>query len=179
MKIWYLVFLLAFGCSPRIVTYVNERAGFNTFESYRLVSSQLESKNVSPENTQIFDMIKENIHYQMGRRNYKSSNISPDLLLRYEITSNTRVETSTVQDPFFITPPQVNSRMIYESVLLLELYNQNQKLVWQGSYDLRQQRKEKRTSRAIKKAIGYIFTTYPYQALSDDVVDELKTIEKD
>ncbi len=179
MKIWFLLLLATISCTPKIVTYINTNSNFKSFESYRLVSSQLESTNVAPENSFIFDLIKDHIHSQMERRNYKTSNISPDLLLRYEITSNTRVQTNTTQDPFLLTPTQVNSRLIYESVLLLELYDQNKKLVWQGSYDLKQQRKEKKTSRAIQKAIGYIFTSYPYQALSGDVVEALKSIEKD
>ena len=129
MRIYFLLLLVTISCSPRIVSYVNPKSKFKSFESYRLVSSQLSSKNVNPENSLIFDLIKENIHNEMDRRKYKTSNISPDLLLRYEITSNTRVQTNTTQDPFLITPTQVNSRLIYESVLLLELYDQNKKLI--------------------------------------------------
>ncbi len=178
MRNWLLVLILIGGsCSPRIVSYVNLKAPFKSFETYRLVSAKLESKNVTPENTRIFDLIKENIHQEMSRRNYQTSNVSPDLLLRYEVTSNARVETSTVQDPFLFSPTQINSRTIYESVLLLELVDQNKKLVWQGSYDLRQQRKEKKMTRAIERAVGYIFTTYPYKAQSGNVIEELKSID--
>ncbi|MEO1256509.1 MAG: DUF4136 domain-containing protein [Bacteroidota bacterium] len=179
MRYFILISLILIGCSPRIVSYVNPKAAFENFQTYRLVSAKLESKNVSPQNTSIFDLIKQNIHQEMNKRNYEVSNVSPDLTLRYEITSNTRVEVNNFQDPFLFRPNQINSRTIYESILLLELYDQKKKLVWQGSYDLRQQRKEKKTARAIEKAIGYIFTTYPYKASSSKIVEDLKSIKKD
>lgn len=173
MRNWFWLLLFVLGCSPRIVSYINPKSDFKSFETYRLVSSKLESKNVTPENTLLFDLIKKDILLQMDKRGYQKSNISPDLLLRYEITSNTRVETINAQNSFSRNPfPfQVNTRTIYESVLLLELFDNKEKLVWQGSYDLSQQKKEKKTEFAIKKAIGYIFATYPYQALSSQEME--------
>ncbi|WP_462249439.1 DUF4136 domain-containing protein [Ekhidna sp.] len=171
-----LVSLILSSCSPKIVSYINSKAKFNQFESYRLVSAKADSKNLTPENTLVLDLIKSNIHKEMERRSYVISNISPDLTLRYDVASSTRVETdnNTVVGPFY-TPP--TSRTIYESVLLVEMFDQNKKLVWQGSYDLGQQRKEKKVARAIEKAVGYIFTTYPYRAKSKEVDESLKTLE--
>ncbi len=180
MKKWpLLLIIIALGCNPKVVSYLNPKAKFGEFETYRIVSAKLESKNVSPDNTLILDLIKENIHKQMQTRSYEQSNISPDLTLRYEITSSTRVENRNNQtNPFYYPQYQINSRTIYESVLLLELLDTNQKLVWQGSYDLRQEKKEKKASRAIEKAVGYIFTTYPYRALSKNADEALKSLEK-
>ena len=180
MKKWSLLFIIVtFGCNPKVVSYLNPKAKFGQYETYRIVSAKLESKNVTPENTLILDLIKENIHKQMQVRAYERSNISPDLTLRYEIASSTRVENRTSQNnPYYFPQYQINSRTIYESVLLLELLDTNQKLVWQGSYDLRQEKKEKKASRAIEKAVGYIFTTYPYRALSKDIDEALKTFDK-
>lgn len=179
MKKWLILTLfLAFGCSPKVVSYLNPKAKFKTYETYRLVSAKLDSKNVTPENTMVFDLIKENIHSQMKVRRYQQSNVTPDLTLRYEVTSSTRVENNTSQNNFYAYPRyQITTRTIYESVLLVELLDTNSKLVWQGSYDLRQQRKEKKVPAAIEKAVGYIFTTYPYEALSNTPNQELKTFE--
>jgi len=184
MKKWFPVVLIALSaCSPKVVSFVNEKAGFHQFETYRLVSAKSEPKNFTPENTQIFDLIRENIHTQMQRRGYEKSSITPDLTLRYEVTSNTRVEINNntqfnpYYNPYYPAFP-VTSRTIYESVLLLELFDNNNKLVWQGSYDLRQERKEKRIVKAIERAVGYIFTSYPYRARSAEVDESLKTIEK-
>ncbi|WP_370086728.1 DUF4136 domain-containing protein [Ekhidna sp.] len=180
MKKWlYLIILFSFGCNPKVVSYINPKAKFVEFETYRIVSAKLESKNVTPDNTMILDLIKQNIHKQMKVRSYEQSNITPDLTLRYEITSSTRVENRSNQvNPYSFTPYQINSRTIYESVLLLELLDSKEKLVWQGSYDLSQEKKEKKMARAIEKAVGYIFTTYPYRALTKDPDEALKTIEK-
>ncbi|NQZ77401.1 MAG: DUF4136 domain-containing protein [Ekhidna sp.] len=177
MKNWFILLLLLGGCSQKIVSYVNPKASFGSFETYRLVSAKAESKNVSPENTMVFDLIRENINRQMDIRSYKLSNVAPDLTLRYEITSSTRVENNNAADPRFFNPGfNTNTRTIYESVILLELMDQKRKLVWQGSYDLKQQKKEKKASKAIEKAIGYTFTTYPYKALSKDVQENLKEL---
>ena len=180
MKKWMFILILACSaCNPRIVSFVNSKAKFGSYETYRLVSAKTESKNVKPENNQIFDLIKQNIHAQMERRDYQLSNISPDLTLRYEVTSNTRVEinNATQANPYYFQQP-VTSRTIYESILLLELYDTKEKLVWQGSYDLKQERKEKKVAQTIERAVNYIYTTYPYRAKSSRVDESLKTIDK-
>lgn len=179
MKKCYFILLMLVGCSPKIVSYVNDKASFKEFETYHLVSAKAVSNNVAPENTLIFDLIKDNILQQMDRRDYKQSNVSPDMVLRYEITSSARVERNNTGDPrLFNRPFQLNSRTIYESIILLELLDANKKLIWQGSYDLKRQKKEKKASKAIEKAIGYIFTTYPYKALSGKEHEELKQLIK-
>jgi hypothetical protein len=180
MNKWSLVFIILLsGCNPKVVSYLNPKAQFKQFETYRIVTTKADSKNITPENTLVFDLIKENIHNQMNTRSYEQSNISPDLTLRYEVTSSARVESNNNQNsPFYYQPYQITSRTIYESIILLELFDAKQKLVWQGSYDLRQEKKEKRVSRAIEKAIGFIFTTYPYRAKSNQVDESLKTFEK-
>lgn len=115
----------------------------------------------------------------MARRGYEESSVTPDLTLRYEVTSNTRVEINNSQvNPYFYQPFPITTRTIYQSILLLELFDSNKKLVWQGSYDLRQEKKEKKVAKAINRAVGYIFTTYPYRALSGEADESLKTIEK-
>lgn len=181
MNKWILLALITLsGCSPRIVSYINSKAKFSQFETYRLVSTKAESKNITPESTLVFDLIKENIHREMSRRIYKQSNISPDLTLRYEVTASKRIEIDNNQVGPFYNPP--TSRTIYESILLVEIFDQGKKLVWQGSYDLGQQKKEKKVSKAIEKGVGYIFTTYPYNAKSgkeDEALKTLKTSKKD
>ncbi|MEP1032293.1 DUF4136 domain-containing protein [Ekhidna sp.] len=177
MKKWFfLIIVLLSSCSPKVVSYVNSNANFSQFETYRLVSTKADSKNITPENTLVFDLIRKSISKEMSKRSYEVSNISPDLTLRYEVTSSTRVESNTNQvGPYY--NPQVTTRTIYESILLIELYDPNKKLVWQSSYDLSQQRKEKKASKAIEKGVGHIFTSYPYRANSAEVDETLKTID--
>ncbi|WP_436516548.1 DUF4136 domain-containing protein [Ekhidna sp. To15] len=177
MKKWFfLTFVIIASCNPKVVSYVNSKANFSQFETYRLVTTKAESKTFTPENTLIFDLIKKSIRMEMDKRDYIVSNVSPDLTLRYEVTASTRFETNSNQvGPYYA--PQVNTRTIYESVLLMELYDSKKKLVWQGSYDLRQQKKEKKASKAIEKGVGHIFTSYPYRAKSAKIDEALKTIE--
>ncbi|WP_425391398.1 DUF4136 domain-containing protein [Ekhidna sp.] len=178
MKKWLLLILIAStACSPKIVSYLNDQAPFQTYETYRLVSARSDSKNVTPENTLIFDLIKENIHQEMKERSYVQSNISPDLTLRYEVSSNTRTETNASRDLFYPIM-RVNTRTIYESIILLEIKDDRKKLVWQGSFDMRQERKEKRATKAIEKAISYIFTSYPYHAMSAEPDESLTKVKK-
>ena len=177
MKKWLLLILiLIFGCNPKVVSYLNQNSKFKEFQTYRIVTTKADSRNITPENTSVFDLIRENIHKEMNKRSYKQSSIDPDLILRYEVTSSTRVESNSNQAGSYYSP-QITTRTIYKSILLVEVFDQNKKLVWQGSYDLKQERKEEKASRAIEKAVGYIFTIYPYKAQSAVVDETLKTFE--
>lgn len=177
MKKWLaLLLVILASCSPKTVSYVNTKARFGDYETYRIVTAKAESENLDASNNQVLDMIKANIREQMKLRDYVESNIDPDLVLRYEITSSTRTETRSSST--YLYTPRLDIRTIHESILLLELLNRNNKLVWQGSYDLKQEKKEQKTSRAIKNGIGYIFTTYPYRAKTRQPDEALTTFEK-
>lgn len=158
-----LILTALISCNPKVVSYINSKARFQNFSSYQLVNVKIGKRNLPPEATELLGSIESEIKVEMEqRRNYVTSNIDPDLILRYELVSNTRTERSTNNNSVFNTP-SFNSNVVYESVILIELLN-NKKLVWQGSYDLTQSRRETRNENAVKKAIGLIFTTYPYTA---------------
>lgn len=168
MKKWLIIPLLFLaGCNPKVVSYLNSKSNFRSFETYRIVSPKVDNNKIDREMSFVFDAIKQNITDEMSRRNYEQSSVSPDLTLRYELTSGTRTET-TRQQSFYYPVYNLNTRTIHEAVLLLELYDQRNKLVWQGSYDLDQERKEKRANKVIATAIAKIFTTYPHVALSNE-----------
>lgn len=174
----FILLALSFsGCNSRIVSFVNPKANFKSFATYRMVSPKLDRSEIVDDTNPVFLAIKEEIQQEMSRRNYSRSSVSPDLTLRYEVTSSSRVQTDSRQDPFspFV---QMNSRTIHEGVLLLELYDANKKLVWQGSYDLRQERKEKKLQKVIENSVSRIFTTYPYKALTSKPDLELTEVQK-
>ena len=164
MSRWMVIFcFLVSSCGQKIVSYTNPKANYSSFETYRMVSVKADNSNLGKESILVYDLIKENIESEMTRRNYEKSTVSPNLTLRYELTSSTRVQTNTNQSllyPGFT----VNNRTIHEAVLLLEMFDQSKRLVWQGSYDLNQERKEKKIKKVIDNATGKIFTTYPYKA---------------
>ena len=165
MSKWFvfIAFASLLSCSQRIITYLNPKANFQSFETYRLVSPKLNNKT-NEATAGVYEMIKENIYAEMSKRDYLESSVTPHLTLRYELASSTRVETTTSQS-FYYPAFQVNTRTIHEAVLLFELFDQNEKLVWQGSYDLNQERREKRVRKVIENAVARIFTTSPYKAL--------------
>lgn len=186
MKKW-LILLIIFSfcrCTPKVISYVNTKAKFQSFDSYRIVSVKLEGRKVEPESTKIFDDVKNQIIDQMTQRSYAISSIDPDLTLRYELNSATRSENinnninNPINNPFGYPNNNFNSSAINESILLIELYDSKKKLVWQGSYDLKQERKEEKTSKVLKNAVDKIFTTYPYRSGSNQVYQELTSIKK-
>jgi len=157
------VIIFLFGCSNRIVSYINPNSAFKSFATYRMVNPKLDNSQLANNLNPVFHTIKSAISEEMSKRGYELSAAAPDLTLRYELASATRVQTNMNQDPF--SPfSRVTSTTIHEAVLLLELYAINKKLIWQGSYDLRQERKEKNIVRVLNDAVAKIFTSYPYRA---------------
>lgn len=163
-------------CSQKIVSYSNPKSNYQSFETYRIINPRIDNKPGN-ETFPAYEVIKENIINEMSKRGYEQSSVAPDLILRYDLASSTRVETTTSQS-FFYPVYRINSRTIHEGILLLELHDQNKKLVWQGSYNLNQEKKEKRVKKVIENAIGRIFTSYPYRALQKDPDPSLTEFKK-
>lgn len=174
--VFLLLMIGSLGCSPRIVSYTNSNANFRGFETYLMINPKLDSK-IGNETSVGYELIKEEIRKEMKIRGYEESTVAPDLILRYEVSSSTRVQTSTSQS-FFNPVYQINTRTIHEGVLLLELKDQRKKLVWQGSYDLNNERKEKRIKKVLENAVGRIFTSYPYRAAQKDPDEDLSEFKK-
>lgn len=176
ISISFVICMLIAGCQPKIVHYLNERAPIQSFESYSLVNVKTDNKEVSKETRSILEMIGTSIKAEMeNKRFYVSSNINPDLILRYEIVSSTSTQTRNNNNLFnpFST---FSTQAIYQSILLLQLYH-DKKLIWQGSYDLNQSRRDERNERLFEKAIQRIFTTYPYKAKSNKVDEALTSVK--
>ena len=171
----FVLIVLIASCSQKVVSYTNPKSSYQSFETYRIINPKLDNK-LSSESSIAYEQIKKNISNEMARRGYEISSVTPDLILRFELASSTRVQTTTSQSLMYPVY-RINSRTIHEGVLLLELLDQNKKLVWQGSYDLNQEKKEKRVIKVIENAVARIFTTYPYRALQkapDPSLTELK-----
>ncbi len=155
--------MLFLSCSQNVVTYTNSKAKFQNFSSYQIVNVKIGKRKLPAAATELLGTIESQIRIEMEeRRNYVSSNVKPDLILRYELASNTRTGSNT-RNNALLQGPSFGSNVIYESVILIELL-ENKRLIWQGSYDLNQSRREARNENTINKAISLIFTTYPYKA---------------
>ncbi|MEM9895962.1 MAG: DUF4136 domain-containing protein [Bacteroidota bacterium] len=183
MKKLFLLALVCSACSQNVVRYVNDRAKFDRYETFLLTSTKVDSKNLSKVNSQILKELKKEIQYQMNRRDYQESNIGPDLILRYELASTVSGGINRPTNnlsPFYSAFPiaPLNFRSIFESVLILELFDKNRKLIWQASYDLEHERREERTIKVISKAVERAFTTYPYRAKQRAPDETLYKMEK-
>lgn len=184
----FLLLLLA-GCTPKVVKYLNSQAKYDTFESYTLVNVKIDKRNLSASSTQLLGFIESHIKSQMEKgRGYVSSNVSPDLILRYELISNAqskKINNNTnnndinniLNRSIFNSNQNANTRVISESVILLELLNKR-KLIWQGSYDLNQSRRTTKNEDIIRNAINRIFTTYPYRAGQSEPDPSLTEMKK-
>ncbi len=178
MNIRLLLLFFLFGCNQKIVHFLNQDSNFGAFESYRLVNVKINKSELSAEGTQLLDLIESQINYHMQEvRNYISVKKNPDLILRYELVSNTSAQVNQNNTNYYYQFRSSTVQIVYESIILLELMHNN-KLVWQGSYDLRQSNRQEKITRTVKEAIDLIFTTYPYRASSNEADPSLSTIKK-
>lgn len=159
-----LVFALA-ACAPKALTYlIEDGVKFEKFNTYRLVNTKLDRTNLSKEGRDVLDVLEKAIKQKMNERGYEESNLGPDLILRYEISTNRQTQTSTNLNPYGFGPP-VNTRTYLESIVILELIdNSRDKMFWQASYDLKQQSKQLKKEYATEDAVSEMFYSFPYRA---------------
>lgn len=161
---WLLFAFIGFvSCSPKPLSYLNEKGvPLQHFQTYRLLNTKVERTNLSKDGREILSILEESIREKMAERGYEESNLEPDLILRYEITTNQQMETSTSAGPF---GPPVTSRTYMESLIIVDLMDASKrKMFWQSSFDLRKQTKDLRQEQATEFAVSEIFYSYPYRA---------------
>lgn len=162
-----LVFLLAFGCTPKVIQFVNEESKFDKYETYLLLNFKVSDEELSKEGRKMIQEIESHIQAQLDARGYKVTQQKPDMLFRYDLIANNNSRTNLDTNPYspFVT---VNTRTFREASLLFELTDRKtRKLIWQGSIDLKQQHRPKKKDEELARAIMLIFDSYPYRALSN------------
>ena len=162
MKQLSILILISFSCAPKAITYLNEEAKFQNFQTYRILNTKLDRTNLSKDGRDILDLLELSIRAKMKERGYQESNLSPDLILRYEISTNRNTSSNADSNPF---TPSVSNRTYMESIILIELSDAHpKKMFWQSSFDLKQQKKELRREQATEDAISEIFYSFPFRA---------------
>lgn len=158
-----VVLLILSSCAPKALTYLNEEGvKFQNFQTYRIVNTKLDRTNLSKEGREIIDIVEAALRNKMNERGYEESNLGPDLILRYDISTNRQTETSTNFSPY---GPPVTSRTFLESLIIVDLTDAGrEKMFWQGSYDLKQQSKQLKKEQATEDAISEIYYSFPYKA---------------
>ncbi len=170
-----LCVLLSSCTSYKVVTFTNSNSRFNSYFSYEIAHLKTKAGNAEQKKPEVVLRLEDAIHQQMAERKYQRSGNRPDLRLRYEIISNQRTEydmdtysyRQSIYNPYGYYY-NLNERNFTESILLLELTDvSTNKVVWQGSLDLRYSRKSKKTDNLIQEAVIKIFDSYRYTAGSD------------
>ena len=165
--------LILSNCStPKVIHFLNDEMDYSTYHSYRLVNYKSSDKSYAKEGKALFEGIEKAIAKNMDLKNYVAADL-PDLTVRYEIIStitsssnqNNSSYNSAHNDPY--GTPYVNTKKITEGIILIEFRDKKlQKLVWQGSLDLKYSKK-KEIIIMLEEAIEQIFTSYPYEAGSN------------
>jgi hypothetical protein len=158
-----IVLLVLSGCAPKALTYLNEEGvKFQNFQTYRIINTKLDRTNLSKEGREIIDIVEASLREKMKDRGYEESNLGPDLILRYDISTNRQTESSRNYSPY---GAPVTSRSYLESLIIVDLTDaKREKMFWQGSYDLKQQSKQLKKEQATEDAISEIYYSFPYRA---------------
>lgn len=160
---------------PRVVHFSNENMDFSDYKTYRLINYKSDDKSFSEAGMVVFSMLERAIDSSMTARKYKVVE-KPDIIVRYEIISTIETQSNNARyDPhlynsyYYSPPPRYNNtKKITEGVLLIEFRDKKKKkLIWQASLDLKFSKKTTPIS-VITSAVNRIFTTYLYQAGSNE-----------
>jgi hypothetical protein len=168
----FLVWLILGSCTPKALSYLNtENANLSSYRTYRLLNTKLERTNLSKEGRAILDILETEINEQMRKRGYELSNLNPDLLLRYEISTNIQTNVNQNFNPY---GAPMSTSTFRESVIIVDLMDaEKRKMFWQASYDMEDQSRQLQREQATEAAVHEIFYTYPHMARTDSTNEEL------
>lgn len=195
MKTHFLIplsFVLLFSCNTqkKIIHFTNDSARFSQYKSFAIANFKVGESDISQEGLTILSEIENQIKDKMELRAYRLDNNQPDLIVRYELMSNQRVESRTASPyAYGMYPNMYNpmyspfspfgnnysyTRIILESALLLEITDlQTKKIIWQASVDLNQYSKQNKKEEILAEAISELFDTYLYRAQSNSPDESL------
>lgn len=172
MKNAFVVFglMLVVGCStPKVVSHQTPGADLKAYTTFGVVAGQKFSK----EDISTRDQMEDAIIHEMESRGYEYS-LDYGLKVSYQIILSTQTDARTDYQSY----PYYGRSYLYETVdvryykagiLLLEMRDtKTNKIVWQGSIDMKQnQNSKKRLNLAEFTAL--IFSTYPIPSESLEV----------
>jgi hypothetical protein len=143
------------------------------FSTYHIENIKAE-RAASQEKAPIIIDLENAIRSEMTARGYLEASRNAELKLRYEIVANQTNNYSLNQSPYrrqtfysqsyFLNSP-FNFREFTESILLIEIRNaRTEKILWQGSLDMKFSQRSKDTKEIVLNAVKLIFDTYPFKA---------------
>ncbi|MFY0627390.1 MAG: DUF4136 domain-containing protein [Reichenbachiella sp.] len=163
-----LALINCFSCATtKTISFINDDMDLRDYETFKLITVNTDDENFSVSGMVFFSELEKAIYRNMDKRLFDKSN-KPDIIVRYELVSNQRTESSrnmNYYSPYsYYTPSPTVVRNYTEGILIIEFRDRKKKkLVWQGSLDLEYTRGDDPDD-VIVDAVNEIFTTYPYQA---------------
>lgn len=164
---WLFLLLFVVSCNPKIVHYINTKARFTAYQSYVILAGKSSSAAELKDSTSLMWRIEEQIKNQLEMRGYKQNNDKPDLIVRYDVVSNTETRTPMSPYPFgyYSYFNTMNMQTFTQSIILIEILDEKTtKLVWQSSLDMRDLDMKQKKKDPVNGAIQHLFTTYLYRS---------------
>ena len=160
----WIILLMACG-GTRVVSFYNPTYERNKYKSFT-IRENYDHDKLSREHQKLDSLILDEVRKGFLSLGYKESSL-PDLYVTFQINLNTTSETHTERNyysgynyyGYSPYPYNIYTTNYKEGVVILEVRNDNNKLVWQGSKDFKV-KKGKETSELLIETIGEIARSF-------------------
>jgi hypothetical protein len=162
-----ILLLLLVSCNPKIVHYINTKARFSAYQSFVILAGKSSSAAELKDSTSLMWRIEDQIKSQLELRGYKQNNDNPDLIVRYDVVSNTESRTPMSSFPmgYYSYFNNMNMQTFTQSIIIIEMLDEKTtKLVWQSSMDIRDLDVKLKKKDPVNGAIQHLFNTYLYRS---------------
>ncbi len=163
---------LTAGCAPnyQVVSHYSTKANFSNFETFKVINA-LKRQGASENEYAGLEEIEVAIDNEMVQRGYEARTSGSDLIISYRVIIDTEIRYQ--QDNFNTFPGRFNQpgwgrvtqSKYNQGIMMIEMRDRVKKqVVWQGSLDLRVNKKKKRSVDVVAETVGMIFREYPFIA---------------
>jgi len=176
VKISLLILLIALGCkSTEVQSFYNESVDFGQFYTFKIINPLHRGNDFSEKGIEATENIENSIAHEMELKQYRYGTRA-DLVVNYQIILDDKIEyrvndyyspysyrySGYPYDPYY----SVSKKHFKEGVFMIEIKDQrNRKLLWQGSLDLKINKKYLKDSKSIiSETVALILKDYPFVA---------------
>jgi len=182
------IFLLS-GCkSIEVMSFYSQGADFSDYYTFTVEDPLAKNNDYSVKGAESQQLIINAIASEMEQRGYEYVEQRHDLIVSYVIVLDNKIDYDVNRynsfygrrsiyydsfgNPYFYRYNTVSAREYKEGTLIIEIkQRKKKKLVWQGSVDLRiNKRSKKSKDQIVEETINLIFTEYPFEAGKDEPV---------
>ncbi len=156
------VIILMSGCGTiKVVSHQTPNTNLSDYETYNIIDNE----NFSANNMQEKDKLEAAILKEMDSLGYNFQETA-DLQVNYQIILGSATDIRQDQRFFpyrgnYYRYNTVDVSYYHEGILLIEIKeNVSRRIIWQGSLDLKYNRRSK-SKKSIQELIGLIFDTFP------------------